>query len=83
MMLYLILNVVFGTVGHLGVEPIPARWVGMPLIGQVAGASFHTQHHQDKEHNFGFYTLIWDRLFGTVRSDYAEVFGQIPAWTEQ
>jgi sterol desaturase/sphingolipid hydroxylase (fatty acid hydroxylase superfamily) len=83
MILYLILNVVFGTVGHLGVEPIPARWVGVPLIGQVAGASFHAQHHQDKEHNFGFYTLIWDRLFGTVRSDYAEVFGQIPTWTEQ
>jgi sterol desaturase/sphingolipid hydroxylase (fatty acid hydroxylase superfamily) len=83
MMLYLVLNVVFGTVGHLGVEPLPLRWAGVPLLGQVAGASFHAQHHQDKEHNFGFYTLIWDRLFGTVRSDYAEVFGRIPVWIEK
>lgn len=83
MMLYLVLNVAFGTVGHLGVEPVPARWVGVPVIGQVAGASFHAQHHQDKEHNYGFYTLVWDRLFGTVRPDYAESFGQIPVWVER
>ena len=82
MSLYLVLNVAFGTVGHLGVEPLPARWVGVPLIGQVAGASFHAQHHQDKEHNFGFYTLVWDRLFGTVRPDYAESFGKIPVGLE-
>jgi sterol desaturase/sphingolipid hydroxylase (fatty acid hydroxylase superfamily) len=83
MMLYLVLNVAFGTVGHLGVEPLPTRWVGTPLMRQVAGASFHAQHHQDKEHNFGFYTLMWDRLFGTVRPDYAESFGRIPVWVER
>lgn len=83
MMLYLTLNVAFGTVGHLGVEPLPSQWAGVPLMGQVAGASFHAQHHQDKDHNFGFYTLVWDRLFGTVRPDYAESFGQIPDWAER
>jgi sterol desaturase/sphingolipid hydroxylase (fatty acid hydroxylase superfamily) len=83
MSIYLVLNVAFGTVGHLGVEPVPARWVGAPVVGQVAGASFHAQHHQDREHNFGFYTLVWDRLFGTVRPDYAESFGRIPAWVER
>jgi sterol desaturase/sphingolipid hydroxylase (fatty acid hydroxylase superfamily) len=82
MMLYLILNVVFGTVGHLGVEPVPSRWAKLPLMSWIAGASFHTQHHQDKEHNFGFYTLVWDRLFGSVRPDYAESFGQIPDWVK-
>ena len=80
---YLVLNVAFGTIGHLGVEPMPRRWARVPVIGQIAGASFHTQHHQDRNHNFGFYTLVWDRLFGTVRPDYAESFGRIPAWVER
>jgi sterol desaturase/sphingolipid hydroxylase (fatty acid hydroxylase superfamily) len=83
MSVYLVLNVAFGTVGHLGVEPVPASWARVPLLGYVAGSSFHAQHHQDREHNFGFYTLVWDRLFGTVRPDYAESYGQIPAWTER
>ena len=83
MMLYLVLNVAFGTVGHLGVEPVPARWVRIPVIGYVAGASFHAQHHQDKGHNFGFYTLVWDRIFGTIRSDYAESFGRVPVWVDR
>jgi lathosterol oxidase len=83
MSIYLVLNVAFGTIGHLGVEPLPRRWASTPVIGQVAGASFHAQHHQDREHNFGFYTLIWDRLFGTARPDYAESFGRIPTWVER
>jgi Delta7-sterol 5-desaturase len=83
MSVYLVLNVAFGTVGHLGVEPFPRAWVGVPVLGQVAGASFHAQHHQDKDYNFGFYTLVWDRLFGTIRPDYAESFGRVPVWVER
>jgi Delta7-sterol 5-desaturase len=79
MSIYLALNVAFGTIGHLGVEPLPRKLAGVP----VAGASFHAQHHQDKEYNFGFYTLLWDRLFGTLRPDYAESFGRIPVWVER
>jgi Delta7-sterol 5-desaturase len=59
MMVYLTLNVVFGVVGHLGVEPLPR-------LGLLANARFHAGHHADETHNFGFYTLIWDRLFGTL-----------------
>jgi lathosterol oxidase len=80
MSVYLALNVAFGTVGHLGVEPLPKRFASAPLVGQLAGASFHAQHHQDEGHNFGFYTLVWDRLFGTIRPDYAESFGHVPTW---
>jgi len=83
MSIYLVLNVVFGTVGHLGVEPLPRGWMKVPVLGQVAGASFHAQHHQDRAHNFGFYTLLWDRLFGTLRPDYADSFGHIPVWVDR
>ena len=80
MSIYLALNVVFGAVGHLGVEPFPDEWAGRPVVKYIAGGSFHAQHHQDIEHNYGFYTLIWDRIFGTLRSDYERNFGRVPDW---
>lgn len=78
MSIYLVLNVVCGAIGHLGVEPVPARWAGYAVTRHVAGSSFHAQHHQDVHHNFGFYTLVWDRLFGTLRPGYQQNFGRIP-----
>lgn len=74
MSVFLTLNVAFGTVGHLGVEPLPARFLGWPILGQLGTSTFHGGHHQDPRHNFGFYTLIWDRLFGTLDPRYAERF---------
>ncbi len=78
MSVYMVLNVVCGAIGHLGVEPVPAEWARQPLVSSIAGSSFHAQHHQDAEHNFGFYTLIWDRLFGTLRAGYAQNYGRLP-----
>jgi Delta7-sterol 5-desaturase len=83
MSIYLFLNVLFGAVGHLGVEPLPASWVRQPLLRNIAGASFHAQHHQDVGHNFGFYTLFWDRLLGTLRPDYERHYGQVPNWAKE
>ncbi len=79
MSVYLTLNVLFGTVGHLGVEPLPAWWARVPLLRNLAGATFHARHHQDLGCNFGFYTLIWDRLFGTLRPGYWQSLGRLPA----
>jgi sterol desaturase/sphingolipid hydroxylase (fatty acid hydroxylase superfamily) len=75
---YLAINLGSGTLGHLGVEPFPA-WAGrVPLLRQVGTSTFHAGHHQDIRHNFGFYTLIWDRLFGTLVSGYDARFGRFP-----
>ncbi len=74
MSVYLALNVLFGLVGHLGVEPLPARWVGLPVLGLLTTSTFHAGHHDGEHTNFGFYTLIWDRLFGTLAPDYADRF---------
>jgi lathosterol oxidase len=76
MSVYLVLNVLFGTIGHLGVEPFPEWWSRTPVLRYVAGSTFHARHHQDLESNFGFYTLFWDRLFGTLRPDYFATFGK-------
>lgn len=76
---FLVFNVASGIVGHLGVEPLPDWWARTPLVRCVTGGSFHARHHQDTAHNYGFYTLIWDRLFRTLRDDYWERFGKLPA----
>lgn len=72
--LYLTLNVVFGLVGHVGVEPMPNAWIKLPLINYISTSTFHAEHHLDKDHNYGFYTLIWDRLFGTISPAYRQDF---------
>ena len=78
MSIYLALNVAYGVIGHLGVEPVPAAALRIPLLKGLTTSTFHAQHHLDRQRNFGFYTLIWDRLFGTLSPDYARDFGQLP-----
>ena len=75
---YLTLNVFFGLVGHLGVEPLPDWWVRVIILRNFTTSTFHAQHHQEGRYNFGFYTLIWDRIFGTLSPHYLARFGQLP-----
>lgn len=74
--IYLAFNLIFGLVGHLGVEPAPDAWLKLPVIRSISTSTFHAEHHHDKAHNFGFYTVIWDRLFGTLSPEYAQDFGR-------
>lgn len=64
---YLTLNVLFGTLGHAGVEPFPEWWSQNRLLREIGSSSFHAGHHQHPTSNFGFYTQIWDRLLGTLK----------------
>ena len=72
--LFLTLNLAFGTLGHVGVEPLPQTWLRRPLLNYLGTSTFHAQHHEDRFHNFGFYTLIWDHLFGTISPEYQAKF---------
>jgi Delta7-sterol 5-desaturase len=62
---YLSLNLLFGTLGHTGVEPFPQSWARHRILRLIGSSSFHAAHHQRLDANFGFYTQIWDRLFRT------------------
>lgn len=64
-LIYLTLNVLFGTLGHAGVEPFPESWNRHPILREIGSSSFHAGHHRTPNTNFGFYTQFWDRLFGT------------------
>lgn len=62
---YLTLNVFFGVIGHTGVELLPPAWTQKPVLRWFGTSLFHAGHHADEQHNFGFYTVLWDKLFGT------------------
>lgn len=74
---YLTLNIVFGTLGHSGVEPFPRKLRTIPLLKYVGTSTFHAEHHEHPKYNFGFYTLIWDKLFGTLDPEYNARFDGI------
>ncbi|WP_080778884.1 sterol desaturase family protein [Chryseobacterium phocaeense] len=59
--LYLMINLIWGTIGHLNREFFPASFDRL-FVGTTR---FHNQHHVTENKNFGFYTSIWDRIFGT------------------
>ena len=66
-MLYLIVNLAFGLTGHLGIEPLPASIRRLPVFSWLGTSTFHHDHHEHVGCNFGFYTNLWDRLFGTFK----------------
>jgi len=46
--------------------------------GIVSGSKMHMVHHQLSQYNFGFYTYLWDYLFGTMMS-YDDMVKKIDA----
>jgi sterol desaturase/sphingolipid hydroxylase (fatty acid hydroxylase superfamily) len=67
---YLTVNVLWGTLGHSGVEPFPKQSRFIPGIQLLGTSTFHAEHHERQKYNFGFYTLIWDKLFRTLDPEY-------------
>jgi Delta7-sterol 5-desaturase len=75
--LFLLFQFFYNVYGHLGYELFPSRfnktWIGR----WVNTGTAHNQHHQFFHGNYGLYTLIWDRMFGTLRSDYDSKYQQV------
>ncbi|MCU0333535.1 MAG: sterol desaturase family protein [Chitinophagaceae bacterium] len=70
--LFMLFQIMYNVYGHLGYELYPRR-IARHRIGRWINTGVaHNQHHQYFKGNYGLYTLIWDRLFGTLRSDYEE-----------
>ncbi|GAA4965229.1 sterol desaturase family protein [Actinoplanes utahensis] len=67
---YTALNLIFGILGHLGVEPLPPAVRRNVVFRWVATPAMHVGHHAEPRYNLGFYTTVWDRLFGTLEPGY-------------
>lgn len=76
---YLFLNIIFGSLGHADADLFPARWRHSILWRGLGLGSFHSAHHQEEQCNFGFYSVLWDRLAGTRQrpSSSSPGFGEI------
>lgn len=61
-----IVSLVYNVYGHLGYEIMP-RFLAKSWIGHwLNKSSYHNQHHRTYRYNYGLYTVIWDRLHGTM-----------------
>lgn len=75
--IFFLFSIIYNVYGHLGYELYPKgfnkTWIGKWINTSVN----HNQHHQYFKGNYGLYTLIWDRIFGTIRKDYDAQFETI------
>ncbi len=72
--IFFVFQIVYNVYGHLGFE-LWARNFHKTWIGRFVNTSVaHNMHHKKFHGNFGLYTLIWDRVFGTLRKDYDRDF---------
>lgn len=55
---FIFLNWALGVIGHLNTESTK-----QPSV--FGNHVFHKTHHQQANKNFGFYTVLWDKVFGT------------------
>ena len=64
------LNIAWAVYGHLGYELFPrgmaGHWLGRWINTSVA----HNIHHERARYHYGWYTLVWDRLCGTMDPEY-------------
>ena len=74
--LFFIFQIAYNVYGHLGFEIYPKgfhkTWFGRWVNTSVS----HNQHHSRFSGNYGLYFLFWDRVMGTLRTDYDAVYEQ-------
>lgn len=75
-MLYSILT---NVMGHMGYELLPRGFATNPWLNWINTATSHNQHHRTFTSNYGLYTLVWDRLFGTLHARYADLYAKVTA----
>lgn len=64
---------------HSGHEFFPRWWYRTWLTKWFLTPMFHDQHHQLYHCNYGGFTTIWDRVFGTVNLSFEADFERLKA----
>jgi lathosterol oxidase len=77
LMVFFLFQIIHNVYGHLGYELYP-RGFNKTWIGKYVNTSTaHNQHHKFFNGNYGLYFTIWDRLMGTMRTDYDAAFEEV------
>jgi sterol desaturase/sphingolipid hydroxylase (fatty acid hydroxylase superfamily) len=71
-----LLGPVLSILVHSGHEIFPAWWYGSPFTKWLLTPMYHDQHHQLFHCNYGGFTTLWDRAFGTMSPSFAEDFAR-------
>lgn len=72
-------NIIMGLYVHTGYEFFPRWWNKSWATKWFITATFHDQHHKYFNYNYGGYTTIWDRVFGTMRPKFETDFELLKA----
>jgi Delta7-sterol 5-desaturase len=71
---YMLFQIAYNVYGHLGYEIFPKNfhkhWLGKWFNTSVA----HNMHHKYSVKNYGLWTVIWDRMMGTLHENYDEAY---------
>jgi sterol desaturase/sphingolipid hydroxylase (fatty acid hydroxylase superfamily) len=67
-------SIATNVMGPSGYELLPRGLAQHPVFGWLNTATSHNQHHRTFNYNFGLYTLLWDRLFGTLHPHYVGLY---------
>ncbi|HMH23429.1 MAG TPA: sterol desaturase family protein [Puia sp.] len=77
LLVFFVISLIYNVYGHLGFELYPAgfnkHWFGKWLNTSVS----HNLHHRYFKGNYGLYFMFWDRMMGTLRMDYDEVYAEV------
>ncbi|MEQ8626150.1 sterol desaturase family protein [Ekhidna sp.] len=73
---FLVFMIIYNVYGHLGYELYPKGFNKHRLGKWINTSVNHNQHHKQFTGNYGLYFLFWDRIMGTIRSDYDEAYHQ-------
>lgn len=68
---------VYNVYGHLGWELYPKKFSKSKIGKWINTSVNHNQHHHYFKGNYSLYFLWWDRIFGTLRTDYDEAFDEV------
>jgi len=77
LLFFFLFMIIYNVYGHLGWELYPRgfskHWLGKWINTSVS----HNQHHQFFKGNYGLYFTFWDRIMGTIRTDYEQRFEEV------
>lgn len=71
LLLHRLYDHVNGQFGHCGYEFFADRTTRAP--SPMVCTTYHDQHHEFYNWNFGNFTSVWDRMFGTLHPDYDRI----------
>ncbi|MEM9670056.1 MAG: sterol desaturase family protein [Pseudomonadota bacterium] len=70
------ISLLFNVYGHLGYEVMPRIIANSPIGYWLNKSAYHNQHHRAYKYNYGLYTVIWDRLHGTLHPHADRLYDQ-------